>query len=86
MNEPIKAGDQCVIMQSVFPDNLGKTIVAGKLCASSRLLGRIIYIHGEELLTLSGYKSTATCPVQWLRKLNEPSPSLKQLLEALEDY
>lgn len=93
MNEPIKAGDKCIIIKALFHSNIGKIVTAGKLLKElDPPFGKIIYIHGQGLRTVKGIKDSGASPIKWLKKITPPKPKpefemkKEDLLNALEDY
>ena len=80
MSEPIKCGDQAIIIAGALGDkgpNIGKTVTVGMLRGEHSKHGRIWHVHGDGLTTEYGAQgSSLDCAQSWLQKI-EPLP-LKQ--------
>lgn len=79
MNEPIKAGDRCIIIRGATGNkspNVGKIITAGVTVGEHPQFGRMVRIHGQGLDTVKlGVLNWAEIPTAWLRKLPPVAPA-----------
>lgn len=82
MNEPIKKGDLCVIINGYNGEqspNIGKIVTVGNIAIEHPLFGAMVEIHGVDLI-IENRPSGGKCniPKKWLKKIDPPkqaSPS-----------
>lgn len=89
MNEPIKTGDRCLVIDGTLKHkspNIGKIVTVKSLQGEHSTLGRIWHCNGVDLIQFDGSTSTsADFPTDWLQKLNPPKLPAKVLtLERVE--
>lgn len=80
MNQPIKAGDVCLVLQGLGQGkspNVGLVVVVAQLQGEHSRLGRIWRCTGpgiKQLTETGAYADTgwADFPVSWLQKLEPP--------------
>ena len=81
MNEPIKAGDLCEVIDGTFEQkspNVGKRVVVRQVRGEHTQLGRIWRCAGVDLITEFGVVGTEMDFAQaWLRKLPPEAPTVK---------
>lgn len=81
MNAPLKSGDVAVIIQGALGavgPNVGKHVTVGVTQGEHSKHGRIVRIHGQNLVTEYGAMGNeCDIPVAWLQKL-PPSPAIAQ--------
>lgn len=73
MNEPIKSGDLCEVIDGVFGQkspNVGKNVMVSQVRGDHSKWGRIWRCHGVDLVTeFGGFGTEADFAQEWLRKL-----------------
>lgn len=80
MKEPIKSGDDCLVVGGVLrakSPNVGKTVRVVSLQGEHSTLGRVWQCAGEKLVQFDGSISTfADFPVAWLQKVEGIEPKI----------
>ncbi|KQB59342.1 MULTISPECIES: hypothetical protein [Acidovorax] len=75
MNEPIKSGDVCVVIDGIFganSPNIGKQVTVHGLRGEHSKYGRIWLCAGKDLVTEYGAKgNSCEFAADWLQKLPE---------------
>lgn len=82
MNEPIKSGDECVVVGGVFEDkapNLGKMVKVNFMRGEHSQFGRIWSCSGKDLITEYGAVGDhADFAASWLQKI-QPLPTKNEV-------
>lgn len=80
MSEPIKSGDQCVVVAGALGHqgpNIGKRVKVGSVQGEHSFFGRIWRCHGDGLTSEFGATGgQADFATSWLRKLPDQKPAV----------
>lgn len=83
MNQPIKAGDACIVIAGAFGDkgpNVGKRVTVVQLRGEHSMYGRIWRCQGTGLITEYGVIGTqADFAAAWLQKIEPDAPPPKTI-------
>jgi hypothetical protein len=88
MNEPIKAGDDCLVSDGALKDkspNVGKRVRVVSGQGEHSKLGRIWRCTGENLVQFDGSVSSwADFPAVWLEKVDPDAPPVEGVTREAE--
>lgn len=77
MQEPLKKGDLAEIIEGAHgkdSPNIGLHVTVGVLRGEHSKYGRVVRVHGKDLITVWGtYGDEIDCPVIWLKKIDPPT-------------
>lgn len=75
VSEPIKAGDDCLVVGGAIGKNLGRTVRVISLQGEHSKLGRIWRCAASNLMQFDGsYNDWADFAVSWLQKIDGVKP------------
>lgn len=91
MQEPLKRGDLAEIVEGAHgkdSPNIGHQVTVGLYRGDHSKYGRIVRVHGKDLITIWGtYGDEIDCPVIWLKKIEPPpiAPQQRELVVTTDD-